>query len=613
MDVQDPLSRLGPLPRQAEDPVSGHAAGQIVYVDWPGWAGRAREEGGPGATALSFTADKPSYKVGEKAVIFLPEAVQGRALVSIESGTSVLDMMWVPTVKGENRFEIPLTAAMTPNVYVHVTLLQPHRDKTSDAPIRLYGVIPLLVEDPATKLEPCDQGGRRDPAQGEVQGRGPRERRPADDLHAGRRRRGPARPDPVRDARPAQGLLQPRGPRRPDLGPLRSSWPRPTGPRWPASWPSAATRAPIPRTRPSSRAGFPPVVLFEGPFELKAGASGRPRVDDAAVFRGGPGHGRGRSGRRVRLGGEVRAGPPRPDDPGHAAAGRAPRRGRGHAGHGLRRRGQGQGGHGLRRDQRPVRGRRRARQDRRLRQARRPDRHLRPQVDGRHRDGRGPLPRRGRRRADRGRDQHPGPGLERPHHPDDPSRDRSGQDRQPGGRAVRIGEHERRHCGGVVPAAAQPREEARLSHPVSPRLPRADALGGLSPALPEEPGQARRRAEARGRGECQGGRPEADGVPDDQRSLLVLAGGAGGARVDERLRRLLPARGGPVRLSRAPGHARRLAGQSEAARQRLRHERRFGQAHPGLPAVRAGPGPRSGPRGHEPAPRERRASRPGRD
>jgi uncharacterized protein YfaS (alpha-2-macroglobulin family) len=62
--------------------------------------------------------------------------------------------MWVSTVKGENRFEIPLTAAMSPNVYVHVTLLQPHRDKTSDAPIRLYGVIPILVEDPGTRLEP---------------------------------------------------------------------------------------------------------------------------------------------------------------------------------------------------------------------------------------------------------------------------------------------------------------------------------------------------------------------------------------------------------------------------------------------------------------------------
>jgi uncharacterized protein YfaS (alpha-2-macroglobulin family) len=139
---------------RVEDPESGHAAGRIVYIDWPGWAGRSREEAGGGATRLNFTSDKDHYEVGEKAVIFLPEAVQGRALVSIENGSSVLDMMWVSTQKGENRFEIPLTGRMSPNVYVHVTLLQPHRDKVSDTPIRLYGVLPLLVEDPATRLEP---------------------------------------------------------------------------------------------------------------------------------------------------------------------------------------------------------------------------------------------------------------------------------------------------------------------------------------------------------------------------------------------------------------------------------------------------------------------------
>jgi len=139
---------------RVEDPESGHTAGRIVYIDWPGWAGRSREEAGAGATRLNFTLDKARYQVGEKAVIFLPEAVQGRALVSIESGSSVLDMTWVSTQKGENRFEIPLTDKMTPNAYVHVTLLQPHREKVSDTPIRLYGVIPILVDDPATRLEP---------------------------------------------------------------------------------------------------------------------------------------------------------------------------------------------------------------------------------------------------------------------------------------------------------------------------------------------------------------------------------------------------------------------------------------------------------------------------
>ena len=43
---------------------------------------------------------------------------------------------------------------MAPNAYVSVTLLQAHQNKQNDRPIRLYGIIPLLVEDPATKLQP---------------------------------------------------------------------------------------------------------------------------------------------------------------------------------------------------------------------------------------------------------------------------------------------------------------------------------------------------------------------------------------------------------------------------------------------------------------------------
>jgi uncharacterized protein YfaS (alpha-2-macroglobulin family) len=139
---------------RACDPVSGHCTGKIVYIDWPGWAGRAREEKGVGATRLNFTADKKSYTVGEKAVIYLPKASQGRALVCLENGTEVIRQMWIETQKGENKFEIELKKEMCPNIYVHVSLIQPHSNKKSDHPIRLYGIIPLKIENPETRLEP---------------------------------------------------------------------------------------------------------------------------------------------------------------------------------------------------------------------------------------------------------------------------------------------------------------------------------------------------------------------------------------------------------------------------------------------------------------------------
>lgn len=258
---------------RAEDPVSGHASGRIVYIDWPGWAGRAREEGGAGATKLSFTSDKSGYKVGEKAVIYLPEAVQGRALVSIENGTSVLDKMWVSTIKGENRFEIPLTAAMTPNIYVHVTLLQPHRDKTSDAPIRLYGVIPILVEDPGTRLEPVLKVAD--------------EIRPKEKFRVEVRESG-GRPMTYTLAVVDEGLLGLTRFATPDLrkGFYNrealgvSTWDlfdivaEAYGAELARILALGGDESAESKDKARQPRRFPPVVLFEGPFELKAGGSG---------------------------------------------------------------------------------------------------------------------------------------------------------------------------------------------------------------------------------------------------------------------------------------------------------------------------------------------------
>ncbi|MEZ4781681.1 MAG: hypothetical protein R2816_08990 [Flavobacteriaceae bacterium] len=56
--------------------------------------------------------------------------------------------------KGETTVSIPITKEMTPNVYINISLLQPHAVTENDLPIRLYGVIPIMVEDKTTILEP---------------------------------------------------------------------------------------------------------------------------------------------------------------------------------------------------------------------------------------------------------------------------------------------------------------------------------------------------------------------------------------------------------------------------------------------------------------------------
>lgn len=139
---------------RACDARGGHCTGSTIYVDWPGWAGRRREETGSGASVLTLLSDRTSYTVGDVAEIQLPEAQSGRALVTLETGTRILDQRWLEMGGGRTRFNVPVTAEMSPSVYVSVSLIQPHSERANDLPIRLYGVIPLEVEDPATVLRP---------------------------------------------------------------------------------------------------------------------------------------------------------------------------------------------------------------------------------------------------------------------------------------------------------------------------------------------------------------------------------------------------------------------------------------------------------------------------
>ena len=132
----------------------GHATGKIVYIDWPGWAGRAKEGQEGGAAMLDFSSDKEKYAVGDSITLNIPTGDAGKALVSIEAGNDVLKTYWVQAAKGTTRFRFLATPEMAPNVYAHVTLLQPHAQTANDLPIRLYGIVPIQVENPQTHLAP---------------------------------------------------------------------------------------------------------------------------------------------------------------------------------------------------------------------------------------------------------------------------------------------------------------------------------------------------------------------------------------------------------------------------------------------------------------------------
>ncbi len=133
---------------------SGHSSGKLLYFDWPGWRGRSDKGDAKGASMLSFSLDKKSYKVGDKAVITVPSSADSKILVSLETGSEVLKAFWVETSAKETKATFEITEKMAPNVFVHVSLIQPHSQAVNDLPIRLYGVIPVNVEDANSHLSP---------------------------------------------------------------------------------------------------------------------------------------------------------------------------------------------------------------------------------------------------------------------------------------------------------------------------------------------------------------------------------------------------------------------------------------------------------------------------
>ncbi len=139
---------------RVSDAVGGHASALTVNIDWPMWSGKTKNTDASTANMLVFSTDKEKYAVGENAQISFPSSEGGRAFISIENGSKVVQTLWAKTQKGETKVIITITAAMAPNVYFNITLLQPHAATKNDLPIRMYGIVPIEVIDKNTILTP---------------------------------------------------------------------------------------------------------------------------------------------------------------------------------------------------------------------------------------------------------------------------------------------------------------------------------------------------------------------------------------------------------------------------------------------------------------------------
>lgn len=137
---------------RAVDVNGSHAAGDFFWMGYPDELDDLRSRNA--AAMLSFTADKEKYNVGEEVTLKVPASESGRILLTLETGTRVAKHIWFDAKSGDNLLKFKTEENMAPTVYAHVSLIQPHAQTKNDLPIRMYGVLPINVENPVTRLTP---------------------------------------------------------------------------------------------------------------------------------------------------------------------------------------------------------------------------------------------------------------------------------------------------------------------------------------------------------------------------------------------------------------------------------------------------------------------------
>lgn len=134
------------------DRQGGNTFAKVIRFDWD-YATIHSTGNSEGPVQLAMSSTQDTYNVGENIIVTFPANEQAKALVTVEANDHILQSMVLDKLGTEGKVEIKATEEMIPNVYVYVSLLQPH-DAANDMPLRMYGVIPVKVENKKLHLQP---------------------------------------------------------------------------------------------------------------------------------------------------------------------------------------------------------------------------------------------------------------------------------------------------------------------------------------------------------------------------------------------------------------------------------------------------------------------------
>lgn len=131
----------------AKDLASGASASIWFYASGWGYAPWAMDN----PDRIELDLDKELYLPGEKAKVQLRAPFAGKVLLTVER-EKILSQRIVMLTENTAMLEIPVTEQFKPNAFVSAHLIRSTESLERDTPVRAFGVVPLMVDNSANKL-----------------------------------------------------------------------------------------------------------------------------------------------------------------------------------------------------------------------------------------------------------------------------------------------------------------------------------------------------------------------------------------------------------------------------------------------------------------------------
>ena len=132
------------------DGVSGHCSSALFYTSRY-WYERGSSEG---PQLLTLSTDKASYNLEETIQLTIPGSTNAQLLVTISDQKGDVKHSWHAAKADQTTIPISTKNLAAGTHYISVHMLQPFENRENDMALRMYGVVPVTIEDPKTILLP---------------------------------------------------------------------------------------------------------------------------------------------------------------------------------------------------------------------------------------------------------------------------------------------------------------------------------------------------------------------------------------------------------------------------------------------------------------------------